>query len=219
MHMILLGSFGLQVWFLPWKSPILNLVDGLSVSLLVMLLAHSLGYADSSGEEAERVLWTFGTVVSSLMVAILGGMVLLGLCALIYRSSLGSSKELWIMNLGKIPKEQDVFQSLLAVATFLKEDAEGEEQTLIKDLSNLSVYDIRTITHAINILADDLNMTQAMPGRMSSRRIANKCSSSRMSLGRVLQGTRDIYIYTLAANHVNFCLLHFNWGPSSPENK
>ncbi|CAK9000598.1 Uncharacterized protein SCF082_LOCUS6566, partial [Durusdinium trenchii] len=184
MHMILLGSFGLQVWFLPWKSPILNLVDGLSVSLLVMLLAHSLGYADSSGEEAERVLWTFGTVVSSLMVAILGGMVLLGLCALIYRSSLGSSKELWIMNLGKIPKEQDVFQSLLAVATFLKEDAEGEEQTLIKDLSNLSVYDIRTITHAINILADDLNMTQAMPGRMSSRRIANKCSSSRMSLGR-----------------------------------
>lgn len=93
MHMILLGSLCLQLWFLPWKSPILNLVDGVSVSLLVMLLAGSLGYADSSGEDATRVLATFGTVISSLMVVILGGMVLLGLAALVYRSALGSSKE------------------------------------------------------------------------------------------------------------------------------
>eukprot|EP00913_Durusdinium_trenchii_P024135 g22662.t1 len=94
MHMILLGSLCLQLWFLPWKSPILNFVDGLSVSLLVMLLAGSLGYADSSGEDAARVLAIFGTVISSLMVVILAGMVTLGLCALCYRSALGSSKEL-----------------------------------------------------------------------------------------------------------------------------
>ncbi|CAK8995297.1 unnamed protein product [Durusdinium trenchii] len=104
MHMILLGSLCLQLWFLPWKSPILNLVDGLSVSLLVMLLAGSLGYADNSGEEAARVLALFGTVISSMMVVILGGMVMLGLCALFYRSALGSSKELRIMNLGKVPE-------------------------------------------------------------------------------------------------------------------
>ena len=105
MHMILLGSLCLQLWFLPWKSPILNFVDGLSVSLLVMLLAGSLGYADSSGEDAARVLAIFGTVISSLMVVILAGMVTLGLCALCYRSALGSSKELRIMNLGKVPEE------------------------------------------------------------------------------------------------------------------
>ncbi|CAK8993527.1 unnamed protein product [Durusdinium trenchii] len=175
MHMILLGSLCLQLWFLPWKSPILNLVDGLSVSLLVMLLASSLGYADSSGEDASRVLATFGTVISSLMVVILGGMVLLGLCALVYRSALGSSKELRIMNLGKVPKEQDVFQSLLDVATFLKEDGQGKEATFIKDLGNLSVYDVGTITRAINILADDLNMVVSQNGsirKSSSRRIA-----------------------------------------------
>ncbi|CAK9056050.1 unnamed protein product [Durusdinium trenchii] len=175
MHMILLGSLCLQLWFLPWKSPILNLVDGLSVSLLVMLLASSLGYADSSGEDASRVLATFGTVISSLMVVILGGMVLLGLCALVYRSALGSSKELRIMNLGKVPKEQDVFQSLLDVATFLKEDGQGKEATFIKDLGNLSVYDVGIITRAINILADDLNMVVSQNGsirKSSSRRIA-----------------------------------------------
>ncbi|CAK9094833.1 unnamed protein product [Durusdinium trenchii] len=175
MHMILLGSFCVQLWFLPWKSPILNLVDGLSVSLLVMLLAGSLGYADSSGEDAARVLSLFGTVISSLMVVILGGMVMLGLTALIYRSALGSSKELRIMNLGKVPQEKDVFQSLLDVATFLKEDGQGKEATFIKDLSNLSTYDIGTITRAIHILADDLNMVVSQNGSMrksSSRRIA-----------------------------------------------
>eukprot|EP00913_Durusdinium_trenchii_P035645 g33356.t1 len=58
----------------------------------------------------------------NVMVVILGGMVMLGLCALFYRSALGSSKELRIMNLGKVPEEKDVFQSLLDVATFLKEE-------------------------------------------------------------------------------------------------
>ena len=182
MHMILLGSLCLQLWFLPWKSPILNLVDGVSVSLLVMLLAGSLGYADSSGEDATRVLATFGTVISSLMVVILGGMVLLGLAALVYRSALGSSKELRVMNLGKVPEEKDVFQSLLDVATFLKEDGQGKEQTFIKDLGNLSVYDIGTITRAVNILADDLNMVVSQNGsirKSSSRRIATGTRSIR----------------------------------------
>ncbi|CAK8995298.1 unnamed protein product [Durusdinium trenchii] len=174
MHMILLGSLCLQLWFLPWKSPILNLVDGLSVSLLVMLLAGSLGYADNSGEEAARVLALFGTVISSMMVVILGGMVMLGLCALFYRSALGSSKELRIMNLGKVPEEKDVFQSLLDVATFLKEDGQGKEKTFISDLGKLSVYDLGTVMRAINILADDLNMAVGDGTRKSSssRRIA-----------------------------------------------
>ncbi|CAK9093024.1 unnamed protein product [Durusdinium trenchii] len=187
MHMILLGSLCLQLWFLPWKSPILNLVDGVSVSLLVMLLAGSLGYADSSGEEATRVLATFGTVISSLMVAILGGMVMLGLTALVYRSALGSSKELRVMNLGKVPEEKDVFQSLLDVATFLKEDGQGKEDKFIDDLGKLSVYDIGTITRAMNILADDLNMVVSQNGsirKSSSRRIATGSRSIRRTTNR-----------------------------------
>ncbi|CAK9086783.1 Calcium-dependent protein kinase 16 [Durusdinium trenchii] len=187
MHMILLGSLCLQLWFLPWKSPILNLVDGVSVSLLVMLLAGSLGYADSSGEDAARVLATFGTVISSLMVAILGGMVSLGLTALVYRSALGSSKELRIMNLGKVPEEKDVFQSLLDVATFLKEDGQGKEEKFIDDLGKLSVYDIGTITRAMNILADDLNMVVSQNGsvrKSSSRRIATGSRSSASQDGK-----------------------------------
>ncbi|CAE7831424.1 unnamed protein product, partial [Symbiodinium sp. KB8] len=40
---ILLLSLQLQVWYLPWKAPILNLVDGVTNLLLVMLLAIGLG--------------------------------------------------------------------------------------------------------------------------------------------------------------------------------
>ena len=189
MHMILLGSLCLQLWFLPWKSPILNLVDGLSVSLLVMLLAGSLGYADNSGADAARVLATVGSIISSLMVVILAGMVCLGLCALCYRSALGSSKELRIMNLGKVPEEKVVLQGLMDIATFLKEDGQGQEKKFISDLGKISVYDIGTVMRAINILADDLEMAVSMhSSRGSSRRIATGSRTTRQRVGQEWAG-------------------------------
>ena len=189
MHMILIGSLCLQLWFLPWKSPVLNLVDGVSVSLLVMLLAGSLGYADSSGEDAARVLSLVGTIISSLMVIILAGMVMLGLCALVYRSALGSSKELRIMNLGRVPEEKHVLQGLMEIATFLKEDGQGQEEKFISDLGKISVYDIGTIMRAVNILADDLNMAvsdHGMRKSSSSRRIASGKRTVRSRVGQTI---------------------------------
>ena len=180
-----LGSLCLQLWFLPWKSPILNLVDGLSVSLLVMLLAGSLGYADNNGADASKVLSLFGTVISSFMVVILLGMVCLGLCALVYRSTLGGSKELRVMNLGKVPEEKVVLQGLMDIATYLKEDGQGQEQKFISDLGKISVYDIGTIMKAVNILADDLEMavSNASSRKSSSRRIATGTRTLRLACG------------------------------------
>ena len=87
MAAILQVSLSLQLWFLPWKSPILNLVDAISVQLLVMLLAVSIGFVDSSN--SKDVLQTVGTVISSLVLSILCFMVCLGLISLIYRQALG----------------------------------------------------------------------------------------------------------------------------------
>lgn len=87
MAAILQASLSLQLWFLPWKSPILNLVDAISVQLLVMLLAVSIGFVDSSN--SKDVLQTVGTVISALVVLILCFMVCLGLISLIYRQALG----------------------------------------------------------------------------------------------------------------------------------
>ena len=66
MNMILQTSLVLQVWYLPWKAPILNLVDALSMSLLVMLVNVALGYADNSGRFATEVLQSLGTVTCAL---------------------------------------------------------------------------------------------------------------------------------------------------------
>ena len=66
MNMILQTSLVLQVWFLPWKAPILNLVDALSVSLLVMLVNVTLGYADNTGIFAKEVLESLGTATCTL---------------------------------------------------------------------------------------------------------------------------------------------------------
>lgn len=87
MAAILQISLSLQLWFLPWKSPILNLVDAISVQLLVMLLAVSIGFVD--GSNSKDVLQTVGTVISSLVISILCFMVCLSLISLIYRETLG----------------------------------------------------------------------------------------------------------------------------------
>ena len=66
MNMILLASLVLQVWFLPWKAPILNLVDAVSLALLVMLVNVALGYADNTGNFAKEVLQSLGTATCML---------------------------------------------------------------------------------------------------------------------------------------------------------
>ena len=86
------------------------------------------------------------------------------------------------MNLGKVPEEKHVLQGLMDIATYLKEDGQGQEQKFISDLGKISVYDIGTIMRAINILADDLEMAvsgQSARGSGSSRRIATGSRSIR----------------------------------------
>ena len=66
MNMILQTSLVLQVWYLPWKAPVLNLLDAVSMSLLVMLVNVALGYADNSGRFATDVLQSLGSVTCAL---------------------------------------------------------------------------------------------------------------------------------------------------------
>jgi len=66
MNMILQTSLVLQVWYLPWKAPVLNLLDAVSMSLLVMLVNVALGYADNSGRFATDVLQSLGSGTCAL---------------------------------------------------------------------------------------------------------------------------------------------------------
>ena len=186
MNMILQTSLVLQVWYLPWKAPILNLVDAVSMSLLVMLVNVALGYADNTGTFAKDVLQSLGTVISVSMLMILGFMICLGISALFYRAALGSQKELRVFTLGRVPNPKSVFRSMMDVAEFLKEEGQGMEDKMVGDLGNLSVYDLGLVHTCMNILADELEMQVSEHSMKSGiKRIASgqRRSHSRNSFG------------------------------------
>ena len=63
-------SLQLQVWYQPWKAPILNLVDGVTNILLVMLLAVGLGRLDAGTDAGgtEVVLNGLAAIISAMMM-------------------------------------------------------------------------------------------------------------------------------------------------------
>ncbi|CAK9094254.1 Ephrin_rec_like domain-containing protein, partial [Durusdinium trenchii] len=67
MVMVLLLCLCLQIWFLPWKAPILNLVDALSNGFFVLLLAVSLAFLEVASEEERHLLEGTAVVFSVAM--------------------------------------------------------------------------------------------------------------------------------------------------------
>eukprot|EP00439_Symbiodinium_sp_Y106_P085235 s126_g27.t3 len=65
---IMLLSLQLQVWYLPWKAPILNLVDGVTNLLLVLLLAIGLGRLGPDPEGGPEVLDSLAATISAMMI-------------------------------------------------------------------------------------------------------------------------------------------------------
>ena len=61
-------SLQLQVWYLPWKAPILNLVDGVTNLLLVLLLAIGLGRLGPDPEGGPEVLDSLAATISAMMI-------------------------------------------------------------------------------------------------------------------------------------------------------
>ncbi|CAJ1374394.1 unnamed protein product [Effrenium voratum] len=161
---ILLASLVLQVWFLPWKSPILNLVDAATVSSMVMLLAISLGLADTAGDV--ELLRACATIASSTMISIMVFMLLLSAVALVQRHAMGSQQEMWLLNLGRLPDANDLFTNLTHIAESISQDSRTKQ--MVSSLEKLSVYDLNVVMRAIDVLADDLEM-EVSRGAYSSR--------------------------------------------------
>ncbi|CAJ1447546.1 unnamed protein product [Effrenium voratum] len=165
---ILLTSLVLQVWFLPWKSPILNLVDAATVSLMVMLLATSLGLVNTAGDVA--LLQTCATVASCTMIGILALMLCLSAVALVQRHALGSQQEMWLLNLGRLPDANEVFSNLTDIGESLSEaSSSNRAKEMVSRLEKLSVYDVNVVLRAMDVLADDLEMEMSRAFAYSSR--------------------------------------------------
>lgn len=129
---VLLVSFAWQLWFLPWKAPILNLVDAISTALFLILLAvslhlepavsNSLSFLDSLGTGMYFV--SLGVIVCVSIFAF--GLVLWQRCC--------SKRRLLpsIVNLGQIRDPEEILETLLAVTGRLECKDEKEKQVLLR---------------------------------------------------------------------------------------
>eukprot|EP00439_Symbiodinium_sp_Y106_P060372 s666_g8.t3 len=150
---ILLLFLQLQIWYLPWKAPILNLVDGVTNLLLVMLLASGLGRLGPDPGGGPAVLDSLAAAISAMMMSVLGFMLVLALVALFYRQALGGKDELWIMNLGKAPSSKEFCDNL---TNFLHCQKDMQESQVRQVVEALCVYDYRDVNASIVLLSAEL---------------------------------------------------------------
>lgn len=169
MLIVLLTGLCLQTFFLPWKAPVLNLVDALSNGCFVALLSVSLAFLEVDSREAYDVLQSVAIFFSISMVLILVFMIVLSLMGLVYSNAMGNHQDSMLFNLGKAPDPREVFRILMDIAQYVEEEASEKEKELVNNLENFSVYDLDSVMRAMNILADDLEMVVNMEKTFGAR--------------------------------------------------
>eukprot|EP00913_Durusdinium_trenchii_P013538 g12709.t1 len=161
----------MQLWFHPWKSPILNLGDAVSTGLLVSLLATSLACLDTCPD----ILQTLRAVVSLMLITSLVLLVLITTLNFFYVSV--TRKQLSLLDLGKTGDADSVLEGLRQIADFLSRDRE-ESTSLSKGLAKLCAYDLNC--EAIDVLLDDWEIVPSEERRSTSASTSR--SRSRISL-------------------------------------
>lgn len=153
MMCVLLASLCLQLWFLPWKLPLLNLVDAISTAFFLALLAVAM---QVSTIRSSMFLDAFGSMLFYTSLAIIAavGFFSLGLVALqrLCRRRSGGLP-LRVVILGQQPQPDEMLSNLLEMATQLQSNSTILQQKLARKMTNvLSVYDLYTVERALEKL-------------------------------------------------------------------
>lgn len=141
------------LWCMPWKAPLLNLADVTSTALLVALLGVFLSGAGFDTHTTDGLqLFVSSCIVGSLLLATL-------VAAVNFAHWIISERPLdpWCINLGRLPRGEDIFTALEDVADFIK-DARAQKETVVMTLEQLSAYDIDSIMKSLSIMHDELQM-------------------------------------------------------------
>jgi len=169
MLIVLLIGLCVQTFVLPWKAPILNLVDALSNGCFVALLSVSLAFLEVDSGEAREILQGIAIFFSCAMVLILVFMIMLSLAGVVYSLAMGNHRDAQIFNLGKGPDPQEVLTILQDIAQYVAEEGNSKSDTMLQLLDGFSIYDLDAVMRAMNLLADDLEMVINMEKTFGTR--------------------------------------------------
>lgn len=172
---VLQVCFALQLYFLPWKAPILNIVDSLSTMLFLILLAISL-HLEPTLDDSLQFLDTLGIGVYYLSIGVIAcvcigsvGLLVLDRC---FTKTLGKR----LVNLGELPDAEELVLTLEVI----KDSVQGKDgkvmKLLLKKMSlSMGAYDLRVVRDAFDILLDDCELRPAVSDggkRLAAKRIS-----------------------------------------------
>lgn len=184
---VLLVSFGWQLWFLPWKAPILNLVDAISTALFLMLLAISL-HLEPEISDSLSFLDSFGTFMYFVSLGVIACVSIFALGLVLWQRC--SKRELMpsIVNLGQLRDPEEILETLLAVTGRLECKDEKEKEVLMRKMSSsVSAYDLCLVGQALDILIADcelgiVDLDSKMVGRVAAKRVSQMSKKSLANL-------------------------------------
>lgn len=179
-----LAYFSAQQNCLPWKAPLLNLVDGISTFLLLVLLGIAL-HLEPVVADSTFILEVVGCGVYYLSVAVIAFVFLCSIFLMVWQKCSGARKDHRIMNLGDLPEPEEILLMLeqIYLEFRTKEVADGTD-VLIKKMSlAMSAHDLRIVQKALNILASDCELGRASSSnRIAANRISKMSRKSLASL-------------------------------------
>lgn len=179
-----LSYLSIQLLYLPWKAPLLNLVDGISTMLFLVLLAVSL-HLEPVLPESILILEIIGLGVYYLSIGVILCVCVLSIFLMVLKrcSRSGARTGPRIVNLGQLPDPEEILETIEQIYFNLK--AKKDVTELVNKMStSLSVDDLHIVQKALNILSTDCELGGggSSRGRIAATRISQMSRKSFASL-------------------------------------
>jgi len=182
---IMLISVLIQVRFLPWNAPLVNVADAASSGFLLILLSIGIARLEPGGEWATNVL-DIACIVMGALIAFVWLVVMIAVVLLLCRKAIRKKEDWRIINLGKTTPPRDVAETLEDIANSIHGWSEGSKKRLEDALDELSFYDYHQLCTSLMLLKVEIGLgggqrfqsaapdLSAHPARVLTRRTTAK---------------------------------------------
>ena len=160
--------FTVQLYALPWKAPVLNMIDAMSTVLFLVLLALCL-HLEPMADDSVQTLDTLGVSFYYLSLGVVLFSMVMSAALMIWQRCTSNSGELKVVNLGRVPDAAEMLGELEAIASHIQSMGFSKKELLVEKLTELiSAYDLWTLRRALDILLDDCELGAGQSSRLAA---------------------------------------------------
>jgi len=188
---VMIVSSAFYLWFQPWKAPLLNLVDAISTSLFLVLLAISI-YLEPAEPESLGIVEFLGFSAYYTSIAVIAIVFFLAFALMVLKRCKKLRGEPRIVNLGTLPEPEEMLSKILEISSTLESQEADRRELLLKKMALMSSHDLFSVQMALNILCSDCELGEVTSGgRSVAKRISMMTRKSVEQLRQVESAPSD----------------------------